>query len=236
MGASGKHLLLFGGSGAIGSSVADQFNSKGWRITRVVRTASVGADEVRWNPLEVDNTKASLALREKAPFEAVCWSQGANCNDSIYAFDPKTHQDLYSANVMYVIQSLNTLLTLGCLAKQTRMCVISSIWQNLARQEKLSYCVTKAALKGLILSASNDLGRDGHLINAVLPGVIDTPMTRTNLTQTQVENVVHGTQFNRLATLVDVASTVFMLCSPENTGLTGQFVNVDLGYSNVRII
>ena len=231
-----SHLLLFGGSGAIGSSIANHFESKGWRITRVVRSASEASDEIFWNPIDDHSADITGALSDRGVFDAVCWSQGANCNDSIYSFDQKTHEDLYRANVMYVMRSLNTLLESRLLAQKTRMCVISSIWQNLARQEKLSYCVTKAALKGLVLSASNDLGRDGHLINAVLPGVIDTPMTRKNLTEAQIEKVSQGTQFNRLPTLDDVASAVFMLCSPENTGLTGQFINVDLGYSNVRII
>ena len=87
-----------------------------------------------------------------------------------------------------------------------------------------------------MLSVSNDLARDGYLINAVLPGVIDTPMTHRNLTEKQIESVLGGTQFKRLATLNDVSSAVFMLCSNMNSGITGQFINVDLGYSNVRII
>ena len=34
----------------------------------------------------------------------------------------------------------------------------------------------------------------------------------------------------------DVANTAYYLCSPENTGVTGQFIKVDLGYSDVRVI
>jgi Dehydrogenases with different specificities (related to short-chain alcohol dehydrogenases) len=65
--------------------------------------------------------------------------------------------------------------------------VISSIWQNIARQNKLSYCVTKAALQGLIQSLMIDLGSAGHLVNAVLPGVLDTQMTRNNLLAEQLQ-------------------------------------------------
>ena len=230
------HLLLFGGNGAIGSSVAHQFDSRGWKLTRVVRRASKSEQEIAWDPLDDDDLEGFGNLLKRGPFDAVCWSQGANCNDSIYSFNLALHQDLYTVNVLYIIKALNALLLAGLLAEKSRMCVISSIWQNIARQEKLSYSVTKAALRGLVLSASNDLGRDGHLINAVLPGVIDTPMTRANLSKDQIENVQRGTQFKRLSTLGDVASTVYMLCSHENTGLTGQFINVDFGYSNVRII
>jgi NAD(P)-dependent dehydrogenase (short-subunit alcohol dehydrogenase family) len=114
--------------------------------------------------------------------------------------------------------------------------VIGSIWQNQARQDKLSYCVSKAAIQGLVLSLANDLGRVGHLVNAVLPGVLDTPMTRANLDEDQIRKVETSTGFGRLATLEDVAAAVYGIASFRNTGVTGQFLNVDLGYTNVRVI
>ncbi|MBT6530416.1 MAG: SDR family oxidoreductase, partial [Betaproteobacteria bacterium] len=122
------------------------------------------------------------------------------------------------------------------LEKPSRLCIVSSIWQNRARQTKLSYCVTKSALKGVVLSLATDLAIDGHLINAVLPGVLDTPMTQANLRPDQIAHVTEQTKFGRLPTLDDVSSAIYSLCSVKNTGVTGQFVEVDLGFSNVRLI
>ena len=61
-------------------------------------------------------------------------------------------------------------------------------------------------------------------------------MTRQNLTTEQIDRLTGATQFGRLATLDDVASMVCYLCSPENTGITGQFIAADLGFSRVRIV
>ena len=146
------------------------------------------------------------------------------------------HQSMYDANVIYILKSLRNLLSNALLNSSAKLCVISSIWQTIARQNKLSYGITKAAIQGLVLSLANDLAKDGHLINAVLPGVIDTPMTHENLTQAQIDNVKRSTQFNKLPKLEDVAHAVYFLCSKENTGTTGQFIKVDLGYSDVRIV
>jgi NAD(P)-dependent dehydrogenase (short-subunit alcohol dehydrogenase family) len=74
------------------------------------------------------------------------------------------------------------------------------------------------------------------MVNAVLPGALDTPMTRNNLSEEQIQLIERSTRFNRLATLGDVISTIYFLCSEENSGLTGQFLKVDLGFSDVRII
>ena len=117
-----------------------------------------------------------------------------------------------------------------------KFCVLSSIWQTIAKQNKLSYSVTKSALRGLVLSAANDMAREGHLINAILPGVIDTPMTRENLSHSQISEVKNATQFGRLTSLEDVSNTIYFYCSEQNTGITGNFITADLGFTNVRNI
>ena len=232
------HLLVFGASGAIGSAVCTAATERGWRVTGVARhwpaQHVVGVEAVVFDPM-AERSDAGVLARS-APFDAICWAQGANQNDSVYDVDLDRHLELYQANVVYILSTLKTLLTESLLAPAARMCVISSIWQNLARQSKLSYCVTKAALQGLILSASADLARDGHLINAVLPGALETPMTRRNLAPEQIERLSHAVGFNRLPALGDVSSMVCYLCSPENTGITGQFIAADLGFSHVRIV
>lgn len=231
-----RKILLFGGTGAIGGAVAAEFLNRRWQVISVTRGISIGPDVLCWDPLAIEDQGGGATVCAAGPFDAVCWAQGANCNDSVYQFDLAQHENLYQANVLYILRSLHVLVTKQALARPARLCIISSIWQNLARQNKLSYCVTKAALQGLVLSAANDMGRDGHLVNAVLPGVIDTPMTRKNLSSEQIDSVTAATQFGHLPALKDVANAVYSLCSANNTGITGQFVNVDLGYSHVRII
>lgn len=231
-----KTVLMFGASGAIGSAIAARFIAQSWRVVGVTRDHSGGAGHLTWDPLNSESSSPLGKLAAFGGFDAVCWAQGQNCNDSIYDFDVALHNQVYEANVTYVLQSLSTLIENNLLKKPAKLCVISSIWQNLGRQNKLSYGISKAAIQGLVLSLANDLGVDGHLINAVLPGALDTPMTHQNLMEAQLLDVVRSTQFGRLASLDDVANTAYFLCSAENTGLTGQFVKVDLGYSDVRVI
>ncbi|MHB1678846.1 MAG: SDR family oxidoreductase, partial [Sulfuriferula sp.] len=85
-------------------------------------------------------------------------------------------------------------------------------------------------------SAAADLAAEGHLVNAILPGALDTPMTRHNLTSEQIGRLTGATQFGRLPQLEDVSKLAYYLCSEENTGITGQFIAADLGFSHVRIL
>lgn len=231
-----QKILLFGANGSIGTAVRKKFIQKSWQVVSVTRGDAVDGEQVSWNPLLDTSSKTIDQLHQYGQFDAVCWAQGKNCNDSIFAFNLEQHREVFEANVVYILQSLSVLLNENLLKIPARLCVISSIWQNISRQNKLSYGVSKAALRGLVLSLANDLGVDGHLVNAVLPGALDTPMTRQNLSVDQLSKITSSTQFMRLPNLEDVSNAVYYLCSLENSGVTGQFVKIDLGFSDVRII
>ena len=227
-------LLLFGATGLLGGSVHAHFKNEGWSVTGVTRQEAVGENLLSWNPTTDSDDISGLAQSDA--FDAVCWAQGMNFNDSIENFDVDTHLRMYEANVLFIVKSLKKLMQSNKLNAGARLCVISSIWQNLSRQNKMSYCITKSALHGLILSLANDLGSKGYLINAVLPGVVDSPMTRQNLTPEQISKIEGATLFGRLPTAIDVAEMVYSLCKNGNKSVTGQFLTVDLGFSNVRVI
>ena len=230
-------IAIFGASGAIGSGLVTWFAQRDWEVLGVCRRApdadpACGWAPVVWSPL--DEPVPPAALTE---LDAVVWAQGDNCNDSIDNFDVARHLRMYEANVLFVLASLNALLSRQRLiAGGARLCLISSMLQNIARHNKLSYCITKAALNGLVLSASIDLARAGHVINAVLPGALDTPMTRANLSEEQIQRLEAATPGGRLAGVGDVAAAVEFCCSTAHRAITGQFITVDKGFSYARIL
>jgi len=233
--------LVFGASGSIGSAICDHLKTQGFNVIGVGRE-NVGAPSsnldswVAWNENSLEFSKSIEKHLAGNGLDAIVWAQGANLNDDIDSFDLTTHLQMYEANVTFILRSLQALLKVGCLAKNARLVVISSIWQNIARQRKLSYCITKSALQGLVQSLSIDLGKQGILINAVLPGALDTPMTRANLQENQISTLEGATPLQSLPHLSDVTGLVAYLCSPSNTGITGQFIAADRGFSNARIL
>lgn len=233
-----SNILIFGATGAIGAAISSHFLRNDWRTIAISRTSAstdIAASEcIQWDPF-ISKTDLNL-LDANAPYAAVCWAQGRNASDNVNTVDLEEHLAVYQANCLYILATLKILLNRKLLAPNGKLCIISSIWQNLARQDKLSYCMSKAALQGLVLSASADLAKDGILINAILPGALDTPMTRQNVAKNQLEKLTSATYFDRLPALQDVANLVYFLCSPQNTGITGQFIAADLGFSHVRLL
>jgi 3-oxoacyl-[acyl-carrier protein] reductase len=237
--ANPPRVAVFGATGAIGQAVCQRFLGDGWQVQAMSRRewqapeAISGVRALVWDREPAPATVDALAA---APLAAVVWAQGLNCTDSIMNFDEERHVELYDANVLFVLRTLTTLLRASVLARPARLCVIGSIWQNIARPNKLSYCISKAALYGLVQSVALDLGPQGHLINAVLPGALDTPMTRANLNDAQMQRLEDMTPLGRLAKLDDVCSAVAFLCAPANQSITGQFVAIDGGFSHAKFL
>jgi 3-oxoacyl-[acyl-carrier protein] reductase len=222
--------VVFGGTGSIGQAIVKELKQHFAKVLIVSRSSSQG--DITWD----GQTELPIHIIKKHSIHAVVWAQGTNFSDNIDSLDMDLHRDMYEANVGYILKSLQALLQADLLAPSARLCVISSIWQNLARQNKLSYSITKAALQGLVNSLSVDLGTSGILINAVLPGAIDTPMTHKNLTIEQIESIKKESPLGTLATLDDVAKLVYFLCSDSNRGITGQFIAADRGFSHARVL
>lgn len=91
---------------------------------------------------------------------------------------------------------------------------------------QLAYGASKAALVNATRTMSLELGSQGIRVNAVAPGVIDTPMTRALPTE-RLAALASRSSMNRLGRAEEVASVVRWLASPAASYVTGQTIRVD---------
>jgi 3alpha(or 20beta)-hydroxysteroid dehydrogenase len=91
-----------------------------------------------------------------------------------------------------------------------------------------AYTASKWALRGISRAASNELGHLGIRVNAIMPGVIATPMAHDApeaLTQILVDDIPLG----RRGTAEDVAPLVVFLLCDESAWISGAEIAVDGG-------
>jgi meso-butanediol dehydrogenase / (S,S)-butanediol dehydrogenase / diacetyl reductase len=93
-----------------------------------------------------------------------------------------------------------------------------------------AYNVSKAAVHAITRSAAIDLGRHGIRVNAVAPGVVDTPMGAIVVHDPELASRYLKTiPLGRFAQPRDVADAVLFLASGEAAYITGQMLVIDGG-------
>ena len=222
------NLLIFGSTGTLGGAILDKYRGEGWDVTCAVRKVVNECD------IQLPLTDAILAGKG---FDAVVFAQGANVNGSAMQTGTKELNELFEANITVIAESISTLMGANAISESGKVVILSSLWEQFTRQEKFAYSVTKAAVGGLVRSLAVDLGRQKKiLVNGILPGIVNSPMVARTLSPEQVANVLGQTPGGELATPVDVANSVYMFGSNLNTGISGQSIFVDRGFSIARTI
>ena len=226
-------LLIFGGTGVLGAAIAEKYQANEYQVTYGVRKIS--------NP---DNQFLLPLSEEPVPdllkgqlFDTVIFAQGANNNDSVMNHSIDDLNRLFEANVTFISETSKALILHNLIKHKGKIVILSSFWEQLTRQDKMSYTVTKAAVGGLVRSMAVDLGNaKGILVNGLLPGVVDSPMARGLLKPEQIENVQWQTPGHQMVVPLDVANAAYLLGCEDNTAISGQSLFVDYGFSVARVL
>ena len=229
---SPKKLLMFGGLGSFGSHLVSGMR-KGYPDWEVIVTTT------RWPPpvMESSGVRVILSgdweeLEKNGPYDGVVWVQGKNVRDNVVSC-PERIGEVWEANVEFVARSMSVLRRRSLVSKGANLVVLGSIWGPISKADKMSYTITKAAVSGLVRSACIDWSDNNVFVNEVCPGAMENPMTHQFLGSDQCQRLANHLGFQRMLSEEDVWRVVEFLLM-KNTGITGQSITVDLGYSVTR--
>ncbi|WP_020385394.1 SDR family oxidoreductase [Kribbella catacumbae] len=93
---------------------------------------------------------------------------------------------------------------------------------------QVNYAASKAGVLAMVRVLAKELGSYGVRVNAVVPGFIDTAMTRS-MPQDQLNAFVERVPLGRIGTPADVAPAVRFLLGAESAYVTGASVVIDGG-------
>lgn len=209
-----KKIVIFGATGTLGSACLHELDVKGFEAVPVGRDLGL--------------------LKDIGKIDGAVWAQGMNFTGTFAETTGEAWDEIWDANFNFIVKSLGILLDQKSFNTGSRLVVISSVWQELTRAEKVAYIASKAAVGGLVRGLASDLGPEGISINAVLPGVIDSPMTEKNLSLEQINGIKSGTPGGELASSEEVAEVVAFLIDRKSSGINGQSIIVDRGWSITR--
>lgn len=105
---------------------------------------------------------------------------------------------------------------------------ISSISTKSGFKGLSMYAASKGAIEAFSLGVSREWGKRGIRSNCVVPGFLETNMTK-NFGIEELEKLLRRSSLNTLTKLESVANTVSFLLSEESCSITGENIRVDSG-------
>ncbi|MEF2248436.1 SDR family NAD(P)-dependent oxidoreductase [Paenibacillus sp. IITD108] len=94
------------------------------------------------------------------------------------------------------------------------------------------YSASKGAVRAISKAAAAAFGRQGIRVNALFPGIIETPMTQALSTSKELlGRLIQATPLQRLGQASDIAQAALFLASDDSSYITGSELVIDGGYS-----
>lgn len=99
--------------------------------------------------------------------------------------------------------------------------------------KRTPYCISKAAVNGLVAALGNELGRFNIRVNAVAPGYIYTDMVRQGIAEGIIDEqaIMSVLPNKRFLEASEIANAVVFLASDEASGINAQTLFVDGGWN-----
>lgn len=115
----------------------------------------------------------------------------------------------------------------GCI-----VCISSCNSQHYT-SKRSPYNISKAAVNGLAATLAVEWGRLGIRVNAVAPGYVMTDLIQGGIQEgiIDVENIMSVIPIKRFLTVEEIGNAVCFLASDNASGITGQTLFVDGGWS-----
>ncbi|WP_313625003.1 SDR family oxidoreductase [Achromobacter sp.] len=230
--------LVTGGASGMGLAIVERLARDGFRVVMADRNAALAEREagalaglglaVEHRVVDLTDEAATRDLaRSLSPLAALVNNAGL--------FDERRFFDVSSDDYRRVFD-VNLLAVATLTQEAARDMLPGAKIVNIASRAYLGaknhphYVASKAALVGYTRASAMELAARGILVNAIAPGLIDTPLLR-NLTPERMAAQLALQPTGRAGRPEDIANAVSFLAAPHMDFITGQVIFVDGGKS-----
>lgn len=232
-------VLITGGTGAIGAAIAEEFA----KTDDVIFTYNTAKEQARslmgklscfCTPMDISdinsvNEAMQSVLREFGHIDILVNNAGISMIKPFLDTSYEDWQHMIDVNLTGVFNVTRAAAPSMVSRRSGAVVNVSSVWGVYGASCEVAYSAAKAGVIGFTKALAKELGLSGITVNAVAPGVIDSPMNTEHLTEEELAELAEETPLNRLGKPSEVAKAVRALA--ENRFITGQILGVDGGFS-----
>jgi NAD(P)-dependent dehydrogenase (short-subunit alcohol dehydrogenase family) len=235
-------VLITGASGGIGRALARQLHAQGHRVAVVGRDASRLADVDASVRIAADTTTPEGAALAIAGCQEALGAEPtllAHCvGSTLIAPLHRTRVDAYREVMRVNLDSAVFMLQAWIAAQQGgpgAAVFASSVVARIGVANHEAIAAAKGGVEALVRGAAATYAAQGLRINAVAPGMTETPLTAGMLKLPAMrEGAARQYPLGGVQTASQVADAMAWLLSEGAARLTGQVLAVDGGFTTVR--
>ena len=241
---AGRVAVVTGGSRGIGRAIAVALAERGASVAICYREREAAAEEtaglVRAHNVGVLVAQCDVAdeasvgrffarVRTELGPADILVNNAAIVRDGLFVYMKRERWDeVLATNLSGAFLCTRAAARDMLLRRWGRIINIASASAEAGQIGQASYSASKAGLLGLTRTLAREFGRQGVLVNAVAPGLIETEML-AGLSADQRKDVLRAVALGRVGAPEDVARVVVFLASPAAAYITGQVIAVDGG-------
>lgn len=249
----GKVALITGAGSGIGRGTAVRLARDGANIciadidmdgaeetASMVREFGRDAITVRANVASKPQVQemADRCLKELGRLDVAVANAGIGRAGSVLDMELKDWQDQLDINLTGVFLTVQAAAQrMQQLGNGGRIVCISSLAALNTSSLMWAYSATKAGVRMMVRGWAQDLGPHGITVNAIGPGVIDTPLAH-GLAGDEGgairQNLEERTPIGRVGRPSDIAGLISFLAGPDGEFMTGSYLLMDGGIRDAR--
>ena len=244
----GKIALITGGNSGIGLATAKRFVSEGAYVFITGRRhpeLAAAVEEIGRNVTGVQGDVSNLGdldrlfaqiKREKGKLDIVFANAGVAGFAPLGEITEEHYDSLFNINVRGLLFTVQKALPL--LPDGASIILNVSIGGSKGPPAASVACATKAAVRSFARTWTTDLKDRRIRVNAVSPGLIDTPgvknlVASTAAGQQLMSMISNSVPLGRRGTSDEIAKAVVFLASDDSSYITGTELSVDGGFAQV---
>lgn len=235
----GKRALLIG-AGGIGREAALALAAHGAHVVcadKDAATAKATAAQVDGDALELDITDADAVARtatEIAAIDVLVLTAAINVRKQILDYTPEEFDRVVALNLKATFTALQSFGRRMVQQRSGSIIVFSSVRAQVVEPGQSVYAATKAGAIQLVKTAAAEFGQAGVRVNAIAPGVVETPLTTPIKTNPDwYQAYATKCALARWSQPSELAGAVVFLASDAASYVTGSTVMVDGGWTAV---
>jgi 3-oxoacyl-[acyl-carrier protein] reductase len=229
--ASERVVLITGAAGGLGRGLVNAFLLQGWCVAAAQNQTKFHGETKSVLPLAFDvanreqvGAAAEQILERWGRIDALINNAGVTADALCQQIDDADWDRVLAVNLKGAFLCAQSVLRPMLRQRDGHIINIASFSGRCGVAGQASYAAAKAGLLGLTQSLAKEVGSRNVRVNAVLPGVLPTPMT-AKLSEAQLAGFASANVLGRINSIEEVARFIVFLATTRN--ISGQIFQLD---------